>query len=393
MVMALDGIKVLDLSRLAPGPYCSMLLADFGADVTLVEPIPGAQAKFETQAGIEAERRAASGRALGRGKRSIALNLKDLDARAVFHELAKSADVVLEGFRPGVVKRLGVDYETLAAINPRIICCSISGFGQDGPYSQVVGHDLNYIALAGALGVTGWPGQPPAIPVNLLADFAGGGLMAAFAICLAIIARERTGRGQNIDIAMSDGVLSLMTSAFASYIGTGRPIRAGEFSLNGAAPYYCVYPTADGRWYSIGCVEPHFYENLCDLLGLAELKGRQEEIEQWPAFKERIAAVMRTKTVAEWQAVFHGQEICAEPVLAMEEVLENEHNLARSMVTEAASPTGPVRQIGIGPKLSDTPGRVTTVAPATGQHTDGVLAGLGLSAERIAELRARGAIA
>ena len=212
MAMALEGIKVLDLSRLAPGPYCSMLLADFGADVTLVEAVPGVNAKLAGPAADpEAAKRAAAYNALGRGKRSIALNLKNEAAREVFYELVRGADVVLEGFRPGVVNRLGVDYETLSAINPRIVYCSLSGFGQTGPYSNLVGHDINYISIGGALGVIGRPGTAPAIPVNLLADFAGGGLMAAFAICAALLAREHTGRGQTVDIAMSDGVLSLMT--------------------------------------------------------------------------------------------------------------------------------------------------------------------------------------
>ena len=224
MAMALDGIKVLDLSRLAPGPYCSMLLADFGADVTLVEAVPGASAKLGgaaaggRSAGAE---RAAAYNALGRGKKSIALNLKEEAARNVFYDMVRGADVVLEGFRPGVVKRLGVDYETLSKLNPRIICCSLSGFGQTGPYSNLVGHDINYISIGGALGVTGRPGQPPAIPINIVADFAGGGLMAAFAICLAVIAREKTGRGQDVDISMSDGVFSLMTMAYTTMFSTG----------------------------------------------------------------------------------------------------------------------------------------------------------------------------
>ena len=231
MAMALDGIKVLDLSRLAPGPYCSMLLADFGADVTLVEAVPGVSAKLGSgpSADPEAAKRAAAYNALGRGKRSIALNLKNEAAREVFYELVRGADVVLEGFRPGVVNRLGVDYETISKINPRIVYCSLSGFGQTGPYSNLVGHDINYISIGGALGVIGRPGAAPAIPVNLLADFAGGGLMAAFAICTALLAREHTGRGQAVDIAMSDGVLSLMTQAMTGFFSTGPapPTRRG----------------------------------------------------------------------------------------------------------------------------------------------------------------------
>ena len=276
MVMALDGIKVLDLSRLAPGPFCSMLLADFGADVTLVEAVPGASDKLSSMRamqGGEAAEKAAAYNALGRGKKSIALNLKDSAARDIFYELVKGADVVLEGFRPGVVKRLGVDYETLAKINPRIICCSISGFGQTGPYSNLVGHDLNYISVGGALGVTGESAKP-AIPINLVADFAGGGLTAAWGICMAVIARERTGRGQNVDVGMSDGVLALMTSAFIQYFSSGETIKRGQSLLNGLSPFYNIYECSDGRWFSIGSIEPHFYQALCKVLGMEDLADR-----------------------------------------------------------------------------------------------------------------------
>ena len=394
MVMALDGIKVLDLSRLAPGPHCSMLLADFGADVTLVEAVPGASAKLGTT-GVrrsEAAERAAAFNALGRGKKSIALNLKEEEARTIFYRMVEGADVVIEGFRPGVVKRLGVDYDTLSAINPRIICCSISGFGQTGPYANLVGHDINYIAIGGALGVTGRPGQPPAIPVNLLADFAGGGLTAAFAICLAIIAREKTGRGQYIDVGMSDGVLSLMTSAFSHYFSTGQPIRPGEYLLNGAAPFYNTYRCSDGRWFSIGSIEPHFWENLCRVLGTEDLLPHQFDQPKWPEMIERFAGIFATKTADEWMAILSQYDICAAPVLEMENVVTNEHNLARGMVIELDSPVGKVKQIGVAPKLSDTPGMPRSTAPLIGQHTDEILGGLGFTAEQIADLRSRGVV-
>ena len=394
MVMALDGIKVLDLSRLAPGPHCSMLLADFGADVTLVEAVPGASAKLGTT-GVrrsEAAERAAAFNALGRGKKSIALNLKEEEARKIFYRMVEGADVVIEGFRPGVVKRLGVDYDTLSAINPRIICCSISGFGQTGPYANLVGHDINYIAIGGALGVTGRPGQPPAIPVNLLADFAGGGLTAAFAICLAIIAREKTGRGQYIDVGMSDGVLSLITSAFSHYFSTGQPIRPGEYLLNGAAPFYNTYRCSDGRWFSIGSIEPHFWENLCRVLGTEDLLPHQFDQPKWPEMIERFAGIFATKTADEWMAILSQYDICAAPVLEMENVVTNEHNLARGMVIELDSPVGKVKQIGVAPKLSDTPGMPRSTAPLIGQHTDEILGGLGFTAEQIADLRSRGVV-
>lgn len=393
MVMALDGVKVLDLSRLAPGPHCSMLLADFGADVTLVEAVPGSSAKLggsrEVSAGAQ---RAAAYNALGRGKKSIALNLKEEAAREIFYEMVKSADVVIEGFRPGVVKRLGVDYETLAKINPRIICCSVSGFGQTGPYSNLVGHDINYIAVGGALGVTGRPGQAPAIPINIIADFAGGGLTAAFAICVALLAREKTGRGQNVDVGMSDGVMSLMTMAFTTYFSTGMAIRPGEFLLNGSVPWYNTYKTKDGRWFSIGSIEPHFYEALVKVMGLDEYLGRQHESSAYPEMFEKYAAVFATKTADEWMDLMSQYDICAAPVLEMENVVTNPHNLARNMVVEVDSPVGKVKQVGIAPKLSDTPGQVRSTAPIIGQHTDEVLGGLGYDAAKIAALREQGVV-
>ncbi|HKS91948.1 MAG TPA: CaiB/BaiF CoA-transferase family protein [Tepidiformaceae bacterium] len=392
MVMALDGIKVLDLSRLAPGPHCSMLLSDFGADVTLVEAVPGASAKLGGMARTDNAERAAAYNALGRGKKSIALNLKDEAAKEIFYELVKGADVVIEGFRPGVVKRLGVDYDTLAKINPRIICCSVSGFGQTGPYSNLVGHDINYISIGGALGVTGRPGSAPAIPINIVADFAGGGLTAAFAICVAIIAREKTGRGQNVDIGMSDGVLSLMTSAFSGYFQSGRPIRPGEFLLNGSVPWYNTYQCKDGRWFSIGSIEPHFYAALTQVLGFPEYADKQHDSSVYPEMAAKYTAKFREKTADEWMEIMSQFDICAAPVLEMENVVTNPHNLARGMVVEVDSPVGKVRQIGVGPKLSDTPGQVRGTAPLLGQDTDSVLAGLGFDEAKVAELRGRGAV-
>ena len=394
MAMALDGLKILDLSRLAPGPYCSMLLADFGADVTLVEAVPGASAKLGGSAGGRSPgaERAAAYNALGRGKKSIALNLKEEAARQVFYDMVKGADVVLEGFRPGVVKRLGVDYETLSKINARIICCSLSGFGQTGPYSNLVGHDINYISIGGALGVTGRPGQPPAIPINIVADFAGGGLMAAFAICLAVIAREKTGRGQNVDISMSDGVFSLMTMAYTTMFSTGLVIKPGEFLLNGAVPWYNTYICKDDRWFSIGSIEPHFYDALMRVLGMDEFLDKQHDASVYPEMKAKMEAVFRTKSAQEWMDVMSQHDICAAPVRSMDEAAADPHNLAREMVIEVDSPIGKVKQAGIAPKLSDTPGRVRSTSPIIGQHTGEVLAALGYDAEKISHLREMGAV-
>jgi crotonobetainyl-CoA:carnitine CoA-transferase CaiB-like acyl-CoA transferase len=395
-MLPLDGIRVLDLSRLAPGPYCTMLLGDMGADVLLIEQAgEGAERRrnpVRVDDATQAERSRAYN-ALSRNKRSIGLNLKSDDARAVFMALAKDADVVVEGFRPGVVKRLGVDYDAVAAINPRLVYLSLSGFGQTGPYAPLVGHDINYIAIGGALGVTGWPGQPPAIPMNLLADFAGGGLFAAFAIVTALMARERTGRGQYVDMAMSDGVLSLLTSAASQVLAGGTPPLPGQYLLNGAAPHYNVYQCADGEWFSLGSLEPWFYENLCKAMGREDFAAHEFDTAQHPEIFEHFRAEFRKKTRAEWFEYLSRWDICAAPVLRLDEALNDRHNRARGMVVEVEHPTlGRVQQVGIAPKLSETPGAARTTAPAPGQHTDEVLRGLGYDDARVDALRAAGAV-
>lgn len=388
-MMPLEGIRVLDLSRLAPGPYCTMLLGDLGADVIVVEEPPGVGRRFD----VGMSERAQAFNALARNKRSIGLNLKDERAREAFLRLAEGADVVLEGFRPGVVKRLGVDYEAVRRRNPRIIYCSLSGYGQNGPYAGLVGHDINYISLGGALGMIGWPGQPPTIPLNVIADFAGGGLYAAFAILAAIIARERTGRGQYIDMAMSDGVTSLLAMMVSQYFSSDRIIRPGEDLLNGAAPFYNVYQTADDRWLSIGCLEPWFWQELCQALGCPQFIPHQNDREKWPEIFDFLRRKFREKTRDEWFAELRQRDICVAPVYSLDEVFADPHVQARGMIAEVEHPEfGRVRQVGVGPKFSDTPGAVRRTAPRRGEHTEEVLREAGYSREEIAELRAAGAI-
>ena len=394
MVMALDGIKVLDLSRLAPGPYCSMLLADFGADVLLVEAVPGSSKKLGggPQSSNEGAKRAAAYNALGRGKRSISLNLKEAAARKIFFELLDDADVVLEGFRPGVVNRLGVDYQTVSEHNPGIVYCSLSGFGQNGPYSNLVGHDINYISIGGGLGVIGRPGTAPAIPVNMLADFAGGGLFAAFSICVALLSKQTTGKGQYIDMAMSDGVLSLMTSAFTGFFSTGTPLRPGEGFLTGARPWYDTYQCSDGRWFSIGSIEPHFYVSLCQVLGTEEYLGDQHNEKLFPEMKTKFSEIFSTKTADEWMQLMSEHDICAAPVLEQEKAPTDPHNVAREKIVNLETAIGNVQQIGIAPKLSETPGKITKTAPIVGEDTELILQELGYANEKISELRTMGII-
>lgn len=396
----LDGIRVLDLSALAPGPYCSMLLADMGAEVTVVEPAGRPQGRRDLGGRVDPNelRRRYSGYALGRGKRSIGLNLKEAEGREIFLRLAEGSDVVLEGFRPGVVKRLGVDWEAVRSRNVRAVYCSLSGFGQTGPYSGDVGHDINYIAIGGALGMIGdrEGGGRPSIPANIIADFAGGGLMAAFAIVCALQARERTGEGQYIDLGMSDGVLSLITSALAGYEGAGADMGPARHVLNGGEPHYQVYETSDGRWFSVGSMEPYFYANLCRALGLEEYledQGTEDEVRR-EEVRRAFAGAFRGKTAAEWHEILNAVDVCGKPVLSLEEALSDAHNVARGMVVEVSTPEGGrMRQAGVAAKLSGTPGRVRGGAPLRGQDTEAVLRSLGIDGAELSLLRERGVVA
>lgn len=393
-MLALEGLKVLDLSRLAPGPFCSMMLGDMGADVLLVEaPADGKLAGAIGGARNQNTEKMAAYNMMGRNKRSIVLNLREQDAREVFYKLADTADVVLEGFRPGVVKRLGVDYDTLKERNPRLVYCSLSGFGQTGPYSQLVGHDINYISVAGALSMIGWPDTPPAIPMNIIADFAAGGMHAAYGILAALLARERTARGQYVDISMSDGVLYLLASMVGNiFMGGASPMRGGTL-LNGAVPHYNVYQCGDGEWISIGSLEPHFFVNLCKAMNCEQYIAHQYDAAKRSEIAAYFRAQFATKTRDEWFAVLKQTDICAGPVYSLEEALNDPHNIARDMVIEVDHPVlGNVKHLGIGTKLSDTPGSVRSTAPLPGQHTDEVLASLGLDEAAIGNLKERGVV-
>ena len=397
MAMALEGIKVIDLSRMAPGPFCTMVLGDLGADVIRVEEPGGGRMARERSASADedAARRAAAFNALNRNKRSIALNLKDKAAQRVLRELVRDADVFVEGFRPGVVSRLGCDYETLREINPRLVYCSLSGYGQDGPYSGLVGHDINYISVGGALGVIGQKGGAPVIPYNIIADFAGGGLHAATAILAAVIARGHTGRGQYVDVAMSDGVAYMLASLMSAYFSDGVVAAPGAMSLNGAAPYYNVYQCRDGRYISVGCIEPWFWAALCRALGREDLIPIQFDDDRAEYIKSELRDIFVTRDRDEWWETLSAiDNIAVARVSSLDEVAADPQNLHRNMIIEAGDVSGQtVRQVGIGPKLSDTPGKVRFTGATTGQHTNEVLSELGYSAEDIAALRDSGAAA
>ena len=398
MAAALEDIRVLDLSWQGPGPYCTMMLADMGADVIRVQE-PGLSGRRAAAAGAatmasrdDATRLAYS--AHERNKRSITINLKHEGGREAFYRLVKTSDALVEGYRPGVAQRLKIDYQTLKDINPGLVYCSISGFGQDGPYSRYVGHDINYISIAGALGCIGEKGRPPAIPMNLVADFGAGGMQAAFGILTALHAREKTGKGQHVDISLADGVLSLLSQFVSGYFQTGVPPRRGEMLLNGGVPHYNVYETKDGKYLSIGCLEPWFYENLCRVLGREDFIPHQNtEGEKREEIFRTFREIFKTRTRDQWFDFLKDKEICVGKVYDFEEIFDDPQLLYRKMIAEVTHPTlGKIKQAGISVKLSETPGEIRQLAAIRGEHTREVLKELGYSAQVIKEMKSSGGI-
>lgn len=399
MPTALEGIKIIDLSRMAPGPFCTMVLGDLGAEIIRVEEPGGgrmarARASDSNSESAEAAvRRRAAFSALNRNKRSVALNLKNADAQAALRRLAEGADVFVEGFRPGVTLRLGCDYDTLSAINPRLVYCSISGYGQDGPYSNLVGHDINYISVGGALGAIGLAGGAPVIPYNIIADYAGGGFHAAAAILAALMARERTGRGQHVDIAMSDGVAYMLAALMSDYFANGAIPQRGETSLNGGAPYYNVYRCRDGRYLSVGCIEPWFWSTLCRAIGREDLIDGQFDPDRAEHVNRELSAVFAERDREDWWRELSAiDNIAVAKVYDIGEATTDPQNLHRRMIVDAGELDGEtIRQVGIAPKLSDTPGSIRSLGATVGQHTDEILTEIGMSQERIARMRESGA--
>jgi crotonobetainyl-CoA:carnitine CoA-transferase CaiB-like acyl-CoA transferase len=378
------------MAWIGPGPFCATLLGDLGAEIVKIfEPNPerrGALAKyaFPDVPGFPGVRNC----------KTMGIDLKAEDGRAVFHDLARTADVIMEGFRPGVTDRLGVGYETIRKINRGIVYASITGYGQDGPYRDLAGHDINYISVGGLLGMTGTAGGPPTIPGTLIGDFAAGGMSAAIGILAALMARHDTGEGQHVDVSLTDGVAELMGGYIGPYLSYGVAARRGEAMLTGERPWYNVYETKDGKYLSVGALEPWFYANLCRLL------GREDLVEHQFAEGEKKAEIFRfftetflTKTRDEWMQVLGAEDTCVAPVYTVDEVGSDPHLIARGMIREEPHPTlGTVKQVGSMVKLSDSPFEVRNWCRAFGQHTEEILLELGYTAERIAVLREADAI-
>ncbi|MCX8117662.1 MAG: CoA transferase [Desulfobacterota bacterium] len=388
----LSGLKLLDLSRLLPGPYCSLLLADLGMDVLKVEDPD--QGDYMRTMGPVRRKDSAYFTALNRNKKSMTLNLKTEQGREIFYRLIQTYDIVLEGFRPGVMDRLGVGYESLKKKNPKVILCSLSGYGQDGPYRDRSGHDINYIGLGGILELTGTKESGPVIPGVQIADIGAGGMMAAIAILSAALYREKTGEGQHLDIAMHDGVLSWLSIHAGRYLMDRLlPVR-GEMHLSGRYACYQVYPTRDGRYMSLGALEPKFWQNFCEAVGKPELIPKQfVEGEEQTRIIHEIKDLFKTKTLKEWTDFFKEVDACCEPILTLEEVFEHPQVLYRRMLIEYDHPTeGKLQQVGNPIKSSLFPYEPPLPSPQRGEHTMEVLKEIGYSEKEIEHFKERGAI-
>jgi crotonobetainyl-CoA:carnitine CoA-transferase CaiB-like acyl-CoA transferase len=388
MTAPLDNTRILDMAWQGPGSFCATMLGDLGADVIKVY-----EARPERRGGPLQLMYPDSPIFPGwRNCRTMGVNLKTEEGRGIFYDLARTADVITEGFRPGTTKRLGVDYATMSEVNPRLVYCSLTGYGQTGPYRDIVGHDINYISVGGLLGTLRPAGGPPVIPRTVLADFAAGGMCAVIGILAALMGRDRTGRGQYVDVSMTDAVVELMMPVLFPALMGQVISEQGETTATAERPrpWYNVYETKDGKYISVGSVEPWFYANLCRLLGREDFAEHQyAEGEKRDEIERYFTDVFRTRTRDEWLQVLRQLDTCVAPVYSPEEAVADPHLIAREMIVEVEHPTlGRAKQIGSMIKLSESPFRARTWSRRFGQHTDEILLEMGYDRARIDDLRA-----
>ena len=375
----LTGLKVIELQGIGPGPFCGMMLADMGAEVIRID---------RASAAGQEPRRADI---LARGRRSIAVDLKNPDGVETVLKLLEQADVLIEGFRPGVMERLGLGPDVCLERNAGLIYGRMTGWGQTGTLAQAAGHDINYISLTAALHSIGEPGGAPVPPLNLVGDFGGGGMLLAFGVVAALFERGRSGKGQVVDAAMTDGSALLMNGVFGMMnLGHWLPER-GKNMLDGGAHFYGTFETQDGKHVSIGSIEPQFYALLLEKSGLGEEDGLAGQMDRsnWPAMRERLERIFKTKTRDEWDAIMLGTDICYAPVLNFQDAIDHPHNRARDTFVEVDG----LHQAAAAPRFSRTPPQTPGAAATPGAHTDGILAEFGFDAAEIGRLREAGAIA
>jgi alpha-methylacyl-CoA racemase len=379
MAGPLSSIKVVEIAGIGPGPFCAMMLADLGADVIRIDRSAGVRPEMPDEPSSDV---------LARGRRSVGVDLKNPEGVELVLNLIAQADVLTEGFRPGVMERLGLGPEVCLARNPKLIYGRMTGFGQEGPMAQAAGHDINYIALAGALAHIGREGEKPLPPLNLVGDFGGGGMLLAFGVCAALVERACSGKGQIVDAAMVDGAATLMAFFHGRYARGGWGER-GTNLLDTGAHFYDTYETQDAKYVSLASIEPQFYAKLLELTGLdKETLPHQMDRAGWRPMKQRLTALFKTKTRDEWCALMEGSDVCFAPVLTISEAYEHPHNVARGSFVEV----GGVKQPGPSPRFSRTPGEIERPPPHPGQHTREALLAWGVSAEDVARLRGAKAI-
>ncbi len=376
----LDGVRIVELAGLGPAPFAGMMLADAGADIIRIDRAERAVYPIPESPHVDL---------MNRGRRSVAVDLKRPEGVELVLRLAAGADALMEGFRPGVAERLGIGPAECLARNPGLVYGRMTGWGQDGPMASAAGHDIDYIALAGALEPLGRAGERPVPPLNLVGDFGGGGMLLAFGLVAAVLSARQTGKGQVVDAAMVDGAAALMTMTFTLRQAGVWHDERGTNMLDTGAHFYEVYETSDGGYFAVGAIEPQFYAELLERLGLADEElPAQMDRDRWPAMKERFAAIFAGRTRAEWAAVFEGSDACAAPVLSLAEAPDHPHNVHRGTFTEVAG----VVQPAPAPRFLGTPGAIRRPPPNPGQHADEALADWGLDAAEVAGLRDSGAI-
>lgn len=371
----LDGVRIVEMAGIGPAPFCAMLLADMGADVLRIDRLAASDLGVDTPTHLDL---------LNRSKRSVAVDLKSERGLATVKQLIGRADVLIEGFRPGVMEKLGLGPDPCLQLNPSLVFGRMTGWGQTGPLSQTAGHDINYIAITGVLDAIGRRDQPPSIPLNLVGDFAGGSLYLAMGVLAAVIQARSSGHGQVVDAAIVDGVTNLLTMQRAFDQMKVWPRQRGRGFLSGGAPFYDVYETQDGRFIAIGSVEPKFYRELLTRLGLGDeaLPGQNDQ-RGWDTQRERFAAVFKTRTRAQWCAVFEGSDACFAPVLDMDEAVTHPHNVARELFAEVQGVLNPQP----APRFSRTPSAISRPPAKTGADADEALADWGVTAAQVAALR------